>query len=100
MSNLQDRAKSMLAFAKARLRKASAWQRNYETPEGREVIHDILRETGILSVAHVEGDPGTSAFNEGRRSIGLVICERLRWSEGEIVALSRQQTSEQLEQEG
>lgn len=99
MSSLQSRAKALIAYAKSRLQIATAYQRVYESAEGRDVIHDILREGGVLSVAHVEGDPGTSQFNDGKRALAIFICERLRWSEPELVALARETTTDQLANE-
>lgn len=93
---MHTRLKSLLARAKAQLQIASDYQAVYNSPEGERVIHDILREAGVLSVAHVQGDPGTSQFNDGMRAMGLKVIERLRWSEGELVALARRQTTDQL----
>lgn len=98
MDGLHSRARALIAMAKAKLSLANAYQTVYESPDGRLVMLDIMREARILSVAHVDGDPGASSFNDGARSIGLYICERLRWSEGELIELARQQTSDQLEE--
>jgi hypothetical protein len=99
MHTLPSKVKAILARAKAQLQTASDYQAVYGWPEGERVIHDILREAGVLSVAHVEGDPGTSQFNDGKRALGLFVIQRLRWSEGELVKLARLQTTEQLNED-
>lgn len=96
IQSLHAKARAVVAFAKARLKLASAYQSVYASPDGAAVINDILREAGILSVSHVEGDPGTSAFNDGKRALALYVVQRLRWSEGELVALARAQTTDDL----
>ena len=96
IASLHARARALVGMAKRRLQIASDYHAVYNSPEGERVIHDILREAGILTVAHVDGDPGTSEFNDGKRAVGLAIIQMLRWSEGELVALARLQTSDQL----
>jgi hypothetical protein len=40
-------------FAKQRLQIASDYHTVYNMPEGERMIHDLLRESGVLSVSHV-----------------------------------------------
>lgn len=94
----RDQAQALISYAKARLTKARDYQAVYGSPEGQRVLIDILRRSGVLTVSHVAGDPGTSQFNDGARSVGLYLCEQLRWNEPELVALARLQTGEDLEQ--
>jgi hypothetical protein len=42
--------------------------------------------------------PASSAFNDGKRAMGLFLIQRLRWSEGELVKLARMQTADELDQ--
>jgi hypothetical protein len=99
IASLHQRARAVVAFAKRRLQMASDYQAVYNSAEGQRVLRDILREGGILEVAHVAGDPGTSQFNDGKRALALYVVERLRWNEGELVALAQTQTSDQLDME-
>lgn len=69
----------------------------FSSPDGRVVLQDLLRNVGVLSVAHAPGDPCETAFQDGRRSVGLELMQRLRWTEGELVQLSQERTSSQLE---
>lgn len=49
------------------------------TAAGRRVLKDLLAETGIFEISYVGGSDTIShtAFNEGRRSIGLKLLEAL-----------------------
>lgn len=87
-------AQSILAAFRKRSALAAAYETIYHLPQGRMVIEDLLKKSGILDVCHVMGDPGTSAFNNGRRSIGLEIMDAMRWSEGKLIQLAKEQTSE------
>lgn len=40
---------------------------------GQRVLSDLLRACGTAHSSYVRGDPGHSAFLEGRRSIGILI---------------------------
>jgi hypothetical protein len=92
-----EAAKAVVMMARRRLAIASDYHTVYGTPEGERMIHDILREAGLLSVGHVAGDPGSSTFADGKRAVGLAVIQRLRWSEGELVKLARQQTAAELD---
>ena len=51
------------------------------------MLSDLLGKGGFLVPAHEHGDPFTTAFNDGRRSMALVILDGLRWSEGQVLTL-------------
>jgi len=50
----------------------------FESPEGKNILHDLFRECGVFKTSQDERNPHITAFNEGRRSIGLLIQSRLR----------------------
>ncbi len=51
-----------------------------KTPNGRDVLWDILSECGVYTLSY--GPNGVGAeFNDGRRSIGLHILGRLNESD-------------------
>jgi hypothetical protein len=86
------------AEAQARAARQGELLRSYraalqELPEGRAVLRDLLVATGLLAVSHVSGDSHETAFAEGRRSIGLHLLERMRWTEMELLALARQRSA-------
>ena len=43
----------------------------FQGPKGKEVLDDILKSCSIHEVTYVPGHDSASAFNEGRRSVGL-----------------------------
>ena len=80
-----------------RLDLADAYQRAFASPEGQIVLRDLIRESGILEVAH---DPMDSRFYDGKRAIGLHVLHRLRWSAAELEQLGQEMTYEQLAERG
>ena len=67
---------------------ARAYREVFAGSAGHLVLTDLLRSAGVLEVATVRGDPAMTHFNDGRRSLGLLLIERLRWSEGELLKLA------------
>lgn len=63
----------------------------YASPEGREVLQDILRSCRVNRSSHVRGDPYTTAYNEGKRAIGVTIGRLLNMSEDEALRFVEQQ---------
>lgn len=76
----------------------SAYATVFGSPEGKLVLHDLLRRTGILEASMVAGDPHMTHFRDGRRSVGLDVVHMLRWTEGEMMQLALQQTEAQTAQ--
>lgn len=92
-----ERLQTMLERMAPRLRLARAYQATFDTLDGKRVLHDILREGGVLTTSMFEGDQGhATAFREGKRALALHVLERLRWSEAEIVAFAQERTSAQI----
>lgn len=81
--------RSLAAF-KMRVQRGRIYREVYDSPQGRRMIHDLLRKCGVLESAPAED----SRFFEGRRSVALEILNELRWSEGEMIALAEEQTTE------
>ena len=55
-----------------------AYEAVFDSPEGRLVEADLLFESGLMEVSHAPGDPYDTAFQEGRRSMGLHLLRRRR----------------------
>lgn len=66
-----------------------AWRAIERTPEGKRVIADLMRATGVLAETHVPGDSHESAHRAGARSIGLHVIDRLRWTETDLLRLAQ-----------
>ena len=54
-----------------------------KTRQGKEFIWWLLEQTGVYSSTHVDS-PHHSAYNEGRRSVGVSIIELLSDSDPTI----------------
>ncbi len=48
----------------------------FEGPQGQRVLADLCHRHGIFDPCHVPGDPYSTAYNDGRRS---VIVDLLRY---------------------
>lgn len=72
-------------------RLADAYQRVFGSDDGRMVLTDLLRHGGLLETSHEPGDPCTTAFNEGRRSMACEILAQLRWSEADAQHIALEQ---------
>ena len=48
----------------------------FEGPQGQRVLADLCHRHGIFDPCHVPGDPYSTAYNDGRRS---VIIDLLRY---------------------
>lgn len=92
-------ANSLLTALRRRSALSGAYAEIYRTPEGKTVIDDLLRKSGLLETSHVMGDAHTTAFRDGRRSMGLEILEAMRWTEGEMVRLAQEQTARSVASE-
>lgn len=79
-----------------RLDLADAYQKAFATPEGRMVLRDLLQAAGLLDGVFDGAD--REIFKAGRRSLGVHIVDRLRWSAMEMAQLGQEMTAEQLAQ--
>jgi hypothetical protein len=81
-----------------RRRLAAAYRELFDSVAGQAVLADLLRAGGILQTSHVPGDACSTAFAEGRRSMALELMARLRWTDGELLQLSRLQDADLSEE--
>ena len=88
------------AVVRRRASRARAYTHIWDSPEGKIVFHDIFSKAGLLTDMGAPSSADDRSYAAGQRSIAIHILERLRWSEGELVRLSRQQTAQALDIEG
>jgi hypothetical protein len=79
----------LLKHLKRRAAIANAYHAIYALPAGKIVIDDLLGKSGLLEVSPAED----CRFYDGRRSMGLEILDAMRWSEGELVQLAKEQAA-------
>lgn len=91
MSDLRSQAASLLRGLNRQRRIADDYRHVFTQPEGERVLLDLMRRSGVLSVAHVEADSHSTAFNDGKRALLLEILRLLRWSEAQLLELAKQQ---------
>ena len=69
-----------IEILKRRLRLKETYVRVFEAPDGKTVLHDIIRRSGIFSVA-TETDPVLAARQEGKRALMLEILSMTRMAD-------------------
>lgn len=75
---------------------AEAYHDVFAGPGGDLVLNDLMRAGGVLETSFVPGEPDSTSYNEGRRSMVLHVLDILRWSEGQIIALAEARTTETI----
>lgn len=50
----------------------------FESDVGRKVLFSLIKSYGVLNSTHVPGDPYSTAFNEGQRSVVLMIMRKAK----------------------
>jgi len=53
------------------------YKQTFSTPHGKRVLKSILKSSGIWHSSFVQGDPYSTAFNEGTRKGALDILSKL-----------------------
>lgn len=86
--------------AKERAETLRAYQAVFAGPVGQLVLADILTRAGLVGSSFVPGDPCATAFNEGKRRIGLEIIESLNVNPDNVLRMLREgETAGLTEQE-
>ena len=65
------------------------------TPEGRAEMADLVRRYHVLGPVTVEGDPVTSAYRDGQRSVVIEIIRTLALTDADLIRLANEQDDEQ-----
>jgi len=60
------------------------YKRVFGSEEGQLVLWDIMKITGFMEPNHVPGDPYTSTFHEGQRSVACTILNRMKYDLNKI----------------
>ena len=81
-----------------RVKMGERYRALFDSPAGREVLADLFARCGLMRTSMTMGEPHMTAFNEGRRSVGLDIIQLMSWSEMELLELGRQQVNQVLKE--
>jgi hypothetical protein len=92
MTGLTERVRVFLADHRLN----QIYRRVYRTPDGERLIHDLLRECGILENPLEPGQPDVTNMNIGRQSIGLYVSQRLRMGEKELLELAAKSGDDEI----
>ena len=75
-----------LAFRTARAAyRQEAWHWLVRDPRGRIVLAEILQATGLYGQSFVAGQFDLTAFNEGRRAVGIGLREKINLNYSEFL---------------
>lgn len=55
--------------------------------DGKLVLHDLIRESGLLTGGKIPSDPHYLAFREGKRAMALRILQILQYDEKRIAEM-------------
>lgn len=70
-------------------RKRAALRNLQESPEGRILFKILYRYCGVGTDIHVPGDPYTTAYNAGRRSVWDMLQTYIHMDEDALLRLGR-----------
>jgi hypothetical protein len=59
----------------------------FQSSSGKIVLFDLLKSAGVLGTSLVPGDPYSTHYNEGSRSVGLYIMKQIGTSEQDLLDL-------------
>lgn len=76
---------------------AVAYQKVFDSPEGKLVLSDIYKYTNTHDSTFDPSNPYVTSFNEGMRRVGLRIFSYVNMAPEEVRRISKQQ--EQQEEE-
>lgn len=55
----------------------AAYREVFASEQGKLVLDDLMKFTGVMRQSHVPGDPLDTAFLEGKRRVGLRILAQM-----------------------
>jgi hypothetical protein len=82
-----DRIKALYS----RVRLVQNFRTTFETPSGKEVLKQIMREGFVTRSTFVAGDPHQTSLNEGSRRLALSICKFATKDESEFLRLIQEE---------
>lgn len=71
------------------------YKRVFGTPHGKKVLRHLMKMHGFLQHSHIEGDPYSTAFNEGCRNVVVLIARKLKM---DLVVMEEELTKEEDEE--
>jgi hypothetical protein len=81
---------------KAEQARRLAYRACFETPSGQTVLADILKRCGLVQDSFVPGSPDQTAYQAGRRRVGLEIVETINADPDAAIRLVRTGNTEEL----
>ncbi len=77
--------------------KLQDYVRTFESDHGQRVLWDLFRETEFLEFNTVAGDPYSTSFNDGRRSVLLHIIGKLKIEPKKLLNIIEKGVEDEIE---
>lgn len=74
--------------------RSARYRHVFGSPEGKQVLRDILRFCGINADPHVPGDPFTSAYNNGRQRVARHIIGVMETDEVKAMRIAQREAED------
>jgi hypothetical protein len=75
---------------RALFRRRHVYRATFGTPEGREVLADLMRFCRVSQPVVVPGDPMLTGFGDGQRRVALRIAKLVGMTDEEILRLANE----------
>jgi hypothetical protein len=87
MSKIEKHNKRVLATI-------TDYKEAFRSPHGQRVLQHLI-DMYMTKTSHVEGDPHSTAFNEGARNVVLMIIKKLKLDIGQLQEMLEHQEEEE-----
>jgi hypothetical protein len=85
-----------VGIEKKQMRKCEAYHRIFSSPDGKIVLHDMMKTHYVLSTTHVNNDPISTAHNEGERNAVIRILAVLKVTPAKMQRMMEEATDENI----
>ncbi len=89
---MADSSKDGLEGLRKTIETSNDYRHIFNTAEGKRVLHDILDFCGLLSDGFAE-DPHVTAYNAGRRSVGVYMLRMLELDQEQLRQMAHEQAT-------
>jgi hypothetical protein len=76
-----------------------AYKKTFSTDEGKMVLMDLVKSSGMMASSFVANDPYATAFNEGARSIVVRLIDTIQIDPEKYIKMLEEYKSNQGEME-
>lgn len=93
INTVKTRVIEIINSLRARIDRHENYIACFETPAGQKVLEDLSKNCNLCGTTFVAGDPHSSAFKEGQRSVVVYICKQIGKDTTELIKQIEEQSS-------